>query len=205
MIETVEFYFDFVSPFSYLAHVKLPGIVAKHGYAINYCPVDVSAAKLAAGNYGPSNLEIPSKLKMLTADIRRWAVRYGVPLTFPKKMMCERWNVGAIYASEKGMATKYVTEAYHRIWGLGIDPTEDPELRKAAESLGWDPEDFLTYVSSSRMRTEFRRRCVEAHRIGIFGVPIVQVEDQMWWGNDRLTFFEEFIAAKARLAPADPV
>lgn len=195
MLKTVGFFLDLKSPFSYLAHTRLPQIAKDHGYAIEYCPLDITAAKLAAGNYGPSNLEVPAKLRVLTADLHRWAARYRVDLVFPKSLQCESWNIGVIYAIEKDAAAAYVTEAYRRIWGRGIDPSDQAQLGEVAQEMGWDSQDFLTYVHSSRGRSAFLKRCVAAHSLGIFGVPMFKIADEYWWGNDRLMFVEEHMAA----------
>src|SRR3546814_3604932 len=84
MTATIDFYFDFISPFSYLAQLRLPEIARRHGRALAYHPIDIPEAKIAAGNYGPSNREVPAKIKVLTADLQRLGRRYDVPLTFPR-------------------------------------------------------------------------------------------------------------------------
>src|SRR3546814_11538099 len=71
----------------------------------------IPEAKIAAGNYGPSNREVPAKIKVLTADLQRWARRYDVPLTFPSSFECGGWNTAAIFAARHGAAEGFVREA----------------------------------------------------------------------------------------------
>jgi len=191
----IHFYFDFMSPYGYLANCKLPGLAAAYGYRIAYHPIDIPSAKMAAGNYGPSNREVPPKIKVLEADLRRWAKRYGVPFVFVKLSNAEvrPWNVGTLYAIEKKLAEPYVNEAYRRIWGLGADLGDSAQLRQTAEALKWDADEFLEYVSSTQAQTEFRKQCVLAHARGIFGAPMMMVNEELWWGNDRLDFVEDYL------------
>ncbi len=191
--KTIDFYFDFLSPFSYLANTQLPKLTKRYGYAVAYHPIDIPQAKIAAGNYGPSNREIPAKIKVLLADLERWAKKYNVPFAFPKILQVEPWNVGTLYATERGDVDQYVERAYAVIWGQGVDPTDTAELRKVADSLGWDTDEFMTYVESASARSAYRKGCVEAHRRGVFGAPIMMIGDQAWWGNDRLMFLEDYL------------
>jgi len=196
MTRKIDFYIDMVSPFTYLAHIKLPALAAKYGYTIAYHPMDIPMAKIAAGNYGPSNREVAPKMKALAQDLSRWAKHYSVPLNFPKSFDCRRWNLGVLFANQhQGTTQSFVTEAWNRIYGKGIDPADDNELRGAAKVAGLDPDAFMEYVNSSRGRTEFNKACVEAHKVGVFGAPIMIIDDQIWWGNDRLHFVEEYMAA----------
>lgn len=193
----IDFYYDFISPFSYLANSRLPEIARRHGRTLRYRPFDIPQAKIAAGNYGPSNREVPAKIAVLTADLKRWAARYGLPLVFPAGFDCTRWNVAGLRAEQLGGAEAFVREAYHRIWGRGIDPGDEAEFRAAAEAAGLDAQALLDYADSSLGRTEFRKACVEAHRRGVFGAPLMFVDDQIFWGNDRLDFLDEYLAAAA--------
>jgi len=103
------------------------------------------------------------------------------------------WNVGTLYAIEKKLAEPYVNEAYRRIWGLGADLGDSAQLRQTAEALKWDADEFLEYVSSTQAQTEFRKQCVLAHARGIFGAPMMMVNEELWWGNDRLDFVEDYL------------
>lgn len=197
MSKVIDFYFDFISPFSYLAQVRLPEIADRHGYEIHYHAIDIPQAKIAAGNYGPSNREVPPKLKVMAADMQRWAERYGVPLKFPAGFNCQAWNVASLFATAQGRAEQFVREGYSRIWGRGIDPADESELRGAAEAAGLDPQALVDYANSSLGQTEFRKSCVEAHARGVFGAPLMFVDDQIFWGNDRLDFLEEYLEKQA--------
>jgi 2-hydroxychromene-2-carboxylate isomerase len=195
MEKVIDFYFDFISPFSYLAELKLPEIAKKYGAAIHYCPIDIPLAKLAAGNYGPSNREVPAKMGYLSQDLQRWAKQYGVPLNFPKGFRSPRMNAGTFYAEKKGDAEGYVHKGFEQTYVIGADPDSDQTLTELAKSMGWDPESFLAYVNSKEAEKTYRELQLKAYRRGVFGAPMMIVDDQIFWGNDRLMFLEEYLAS----------
>lgn len=193
MKDSIKFYFDLMSPFSYLAHVKLPDLARKYDLSVEYHPMDIPQAKMAAGNYGPSNREVPAKIKVMLADLKRWAKHYNVPFAFPKNLQVELWNVGVLFAIEKGEEEVYVNAAYAKIWGEGCDPTDLAELQKIAKSLDWDVAEFTNFIQSNKAQTAFRKACVQAHQAGVFGAPIIMLDEEIWWGNDRFDFIEEYL------------
>lgn len=192
-LKTVEFFFDFLSPFAYLAHQKLPALASRYGYALRFVPFDLPRAKRAAGNTGPSNREIPVKLRYMTTDMNRWARRYGVPLTFPKSFASERINKGTFYAEDRGRVQDYVTAAYTAAWGEGQDMSDSEVLAGVARRLGWPAQEFLAFVDSAPAAERFEASNAEAHRRGVFGTPTFLIGEEMWWGNDRLQFLEEYL------------
>lgn len=190
----IDFYFDFWSPYAYLASHRLGQLAEQHGCTVNYCPIDLTRAKLAAGNTGPANLQIPPKIRYLMTDLRRWATRYGLPFgSVPKGKDTKRINTGALLAQDRGVARDYVREAFDAVWGQGGDPNSDELLSSLAEKLGWDAGEFLRFVGSSAAAERYEAVYERAVERGVFGVPIMIVGDEMWWGNDRLEFLDQFL------------
>jgi len=193
MTRTIDFYFDFISPFSYLAQLKLPEIARATECTVEYWPIDIPEAKIAAGNYGPSNREVLPKIKVMKADLERWAERYGVPLTFPASFDCADWNCAVLFARQHGKAEPFVTDAYRRIWGHGIDPRGRNELAACATAAGLDAGALIAFVESPVGQTEYRKARTQAIQRGVFGAPLMFVDDQIFWGNDRLDFLAEYL------------
>lgn len=200
MSNIIEFYFDFISPFSYLAHTQLPQLARKYGYQLNYNVMDIPTAKLAAGNYGPSNQKVKPKITALMQDLNRWADHYGVPFAFPSGMVGKRINTGTFYAIDHGQAEEYVSKGFHELWGVGgQDANDDAFLMRIADELGWDAMAYLDFVNSEEGSKRFEQSRIKAHSAGVFGAPIMILDEQIWWGNDRLMFVEEYLRAH----PAD--
>ncbi|MDB5728143.1 MAG: nsaD [Noviherbaspirillum sp.] len=191
----IVFYLDFISPFAYLANAQLPEIAARHGAVIDYRPMDVMHAKLAAGNFAPSTRAVPAKARFIRRDRLGWAQRYGLPMTDPKAFRAPRLNSGLLLAADRGLAEAYANAAFHRVWGLGGDPDDDALLTAVAGDIGMDARDLFGYVATPQAQTRYREIQEEAYRLGVFGVPMMMVGDEMFWGNDRLDFLEECLTA----------
>ena len=195
-MKDLDFYLDIYSPYAYLGFHRLQGIAEKNGCSISYHPVDIKQLKIAAGNTGPANIEIPPKIKYLMTDLRRWADRYGLPFGgIPKAKNYARINSGIFYAMKKGRAEDYIKAAYALVWGRGDDADSDAELEALAQSLGWNSREFLNYLETYAAEQAFEDSIEEAIGRGVFGVPTVVMGDEMWWGNDRMDFLEEALGA----------
>jgi 2-hydroxychromene-2-carboxylate isomerase len=193
MARVIEFYVDLISPFSYLALQRLPELAARHGYEIDYRVLDLKEAKRLAGNIGPSTRDIPIKLAYAKIDQKRWARRYGVPITTPAHYDPSRLNRGFFFAKAHGRAHDYLMLAFHKVWGEGSSMIDETMLRAIAAKLGWDVDAYLRYTLSSEAEAQYRQATTAAHARGVFGVPTMIIDEELWWGNDRLDFLDEYL------------
>lgn len=196
MSGVIDVYFDFMSPFAYLAHQKLPGLAKRFGHTLNYHPIDLPAAKLAAGNTGPPNVKVPVKIRYLKTDLDRWAEAYDVPLSFPGSLDTATLNKGFFYALDHDRWMDYVTRTWRRVWGEGGDPADEKLQEDIARELGWDTEEFLSFCCSEPAAARYEQSNQAAQARGVFGAPIMMIGDDMWWGNDRLEFLEQYLSQK---------
>jgi len=195
----LDFYFDFMSPFSYLAFQKLPGICDRYGLDLRLHVADLPKLKLLAGNTGPANVTIPIKIRYLRTDLERWAKHYGVPLTFPPTLETGALNRAFFYALDKGNGTDFIRAAWAEVWGKGRDPADPDLLRDLASLHGWVPEELAAWAASGEAIARLKAATEAAHDAGVFGVPTMVAGDQMWWGNDRLAFMEEALSKGIRV------
>jgi 2-hydroxychromene-2-carboxylate isomerase len=197
MARVIEFYVDLISPFSYLALQRLPGLAERFGYEVDYKVLDLKEAKLLARNTGPATRAIPLKLRYAKTDQKRWAKRYGVPITTPAHYDSSRLNRGLFFARARGKAREYLLLAFHKVWGEGASMIDEAMLRDVAAGLGWDADAFLAFTVSAQADEQYKAATQAAHARGVFGVPMAIIGGEMWWGNDRLDFVEEFLAKNA--------
>jgi 2-hydroxychromene-2-carboxylate isomerase len=198
MQRTIEFYFDFISPFSYLAHHRLPDLAARHGHTLDYHVADLSELRRLAGNTGPRQTEIPLKLKYSRIDQKRWADRYGIPIKPPVGSHDSSWlNRGSFYALDRGQIKAYLDNAWSKMRRDGRDIAEEALRRDIARDMGWAPDDFVAFTTADESRGRYQASTRQAHDKGVFGVPTMLIGDDMWWGNDRLDVLEEFLKSGA--------
>jgi 2-hydroxychromene-2-carboxylate isomerase len=197
MARLIEFYVDFISPFSYLALHRLPGLATRFGHDVDYKLLDLKEAKRLAGNIGPSTRDIPLKLAYARIDQRRWAKRYGIPIATPAHYDPLRLQRGFFFAKARARTHDYLKIAFHKVWGEGASMIDETMLGAVAAELGWDGDAFLDYTRSEFADAEIQAATHDAHARGVFGVPTMIIGGEMWWGNDRLDFVEEFLKNKA--------
>jgi 2-hydroxychromene-2-carboxylate isomerase len=195
MRPAIDFYFDFISPFSYFAHQRLPELADRFGYELSFQVVDLAELKRLAGNFGPTTREIPIKLRYMKVDQVRWARRYDVSVRTPAHYDSSIINRGTFFALTREMVRDYVTLTYRKVWGEGGHMTDEGLTRGIARELGWNDDEFLASANSSGADEQYRSSTARAHRRGVFGVPTMMVGNDMWWGNDRLQFLEEYLAS----------
>ncbi|MHA3791138.1 DsbA family protein [Rhizorhabdus wittichii] len=193
----VDYYFDFMSPYAYLAGTQLPRLIERYQGRVRFVghSFDMWAARLAAGNTGPSNREIPAKSAVLMADVARWARRYGVPIVPPKGFDTVMLNRAFYVARDQGKEVGFMTGVYARLWGAGGDPADPAMLLDAAQDAGLDPEQAARDAGSAAIAARYDQENREAQARGIFGAPMFVAGDQTYWGNDRIAWLEEQLDA----------
>ena len=196
MAKTVEFFFDFGSPYSYLAYKALPGIAAAHGAQIVWRPMLLGGVFKATGNHSPA--EIPAKGKWLQQDLRRWAARYGAMFNnnphFPiNTLVLMRGAVGMQMRGADFL--KYIETIFHAMWEEPRNLGEAQELATVLRQAGFDADAFLALVNDAAVKEGLKNYTEEAVARGVFGAPTFIVDGEMFWGQDRLDFVAEKLAS----------
>jgi 2-hydroxychromene-2-carboxylate isomerase len=197
MIRTIEFYFDFPSPYSYLAHTQLPKIAAEHGATVTYHPFRILELMTIVGNR-PTTIECKNKGKYTGADLRRWAKRYNVEFARnpnSKTFDFAELDRGALVAIEDGCGAKYATAVFAAIWGRPVDLSQRTVLIEVLDGAGFDARRLIQRASSEDIVARLEAATKTAAERGVFGAPSMFVGDQMFFGNDRLDFVAEALKA----------
>ena len=192
----VEFFFDLVSPYSYLAFGRVERICREAGAELVLRPMLLGAVHNAAGITAP--IEIQSKASYQVRDIHRWAEHYGLPMQFPDPFPFRTLKTmrAAMACAEEGDLEPFVRGAFALYWEEGGAPKglkEDDEngpIREVARRIGTDPEEVLEKAAASEAKEALKTATAEALGRGVFGAPTFFVGDEMFWGNDRLHFAE---------------
>ena len=192
MARTIEFLFDYGSPFSYLASLQLPGFARRNNAAVIYRPILLGAALKATGNQSP--MAVPAKGRYMAIELRRWAARYNVPFRlnpYPflgNTIMLMR---GAVAAQKHGNFGIYHDLVFKAVWAEALDLGDDAVRTRLLERAGFTPASFAAAIESQEVKDELRRNTDQAIARGVFGAPSFFVGGEMFWGNDRFDFVEE--------------
>lgn len=189
----INFFFDFLSPFSYLASVKLAKLSDDTIHNICYHAIDLARAKKAIGNIGPTNRDMPVKLSYLKKDIDRWAELYDIPLKFIPNFNSEKLNIGMFYTADKDIQAEYVNLAFFLTWGKGNAPDSPLVFDEICKTLNWEIKEFTHFIESDIGIKAYQKSTENAIKKHVFGVPTMMIDENMWWGNDRIMFLEKFL------------
>lgn len=202
---TVDYYFDFMSPYAYLACSQIPRLVSDHARRARFVghSFDMWAARIAAGNTGPSNREIPAKGAVLMADVSRWAKHYGLAVKPPKSFDTSRFNRAFLIARRDGKEVEFLVNAFDLLWGQGGDPDDHALLVNAASRAGLNGPEMAREADSEGIIALYEAENRDAQARGIFGAPMFVAEGEMYWGNDRIEWLErQLLAAQENLESA---
>ncbi|WP_292964580.1 2-hydroxychromene-2-carboxylate isomerase [Novosphingobium sp. UBA1939] len=193
-MRSLEFHFDFRSPYSYLALTRLPLLDAE----IDYRPFDVLDVMGKVGNV-PTSVTCQAKRRYLQQDLRRWAMHYQVPIAPNPGManMDTRAMLHAMLAARrKGLAATAASALFKAVWASQVPIASEGDIASILEGAAIDVA-ALGDLGSTEAAAELAAVNAEAAERGIFGAPTFFVGEQQFFGNDRL----EFVAAALEAQP----
>ena len=196
MTKTVDFYFDFGSPAAYLAWTQLPRLCAQTGAQLVLKPMLLGGVFQATGNRAP--ISVPLKGRYLLADLTRFARRYDVPLrmnpNFPiNTLNLMRIAVGLQQRQDLRFAN-YCAAMFRAIWVDAQNMNDPAVVAEVLAKSGFDAQEMLALSSDPAVKERLKAETEAAVQRGIFGAPTFFVDDQMFWGLDRLEFVREALA-----------
>jgi len=128
-------------------------------------------------------------------DVARWARRMGTPCNPPPPTTDPTLAaLGSLLAEDKGCLREYVIEVMQCEWSAGKDIGEKAILLPIATSVGLDKNEFELALNDPAKKKKLDENWIEAQDMGVFGVPTFIVNEQIFWGNDRIDFVEEYLS-----------
>ena len=190
---TIEFFFDFGSPTTYLAHTQLPRIARETGVALVYRPMLLGGVFKATGNASP--VTVPAKGRWMNDDMPRWARRYGVPFAFnphfPINTLTLMRGATGLQMRQPQDLARYVDAVFHAMWVAPRNLGDAAVLASLLAEAGFDAQAFLALVADPEVKARLVAHTEEAVARGVFGAPTCFVGGQMFFGQDRLEFVRE--------------
>jgi 2-hydroxychromene-2-carboxylate isomerase len=187
---TLEFYFDYGSPYSYLADTQVEAIARRTGSTLVRKPMLLGGVFKATGNHSP--IEIPAKSKWSAFDMPMWAHHYGVPFQrnphFPVNTLA--LMRGAAAAQIDGVFETYHPAMFKAMWVDGRNLNDIKEVAAVLGAAGLDAQKFGRRIQDQDVKDRLKETSDAAVARGVFGAPTAFVGDMMFFGNDRLPFVE---------------
>ncbi len=192
MAKTLEFFFDYSSPYSYLASTQVEAVARRAGAQLRWRPFLLGAVFKATGNIAPASN--PHKARYLLKDLLDWTRHYGLPdFTLPDGFPANSVKADrlGLVADEHGKLPAYTHALYRIAFAAGKDASDLQVLSVALKEANLDPEKALARAEAQEIKDRLRQNTDEAIQRGSFGAPTFFIGDDMYVGNDRLPFVEK--------------
>ena len=191
----IEFYFDCSSPWTYLAFAEIVPLSQRHELEIDWKPV------LVGGVFNSVNQDVyefrkkpnPLKLDYSNKDLHLWSKIRGTSIRFPEVFPVNSVKAmrGCLYAKRVNKLVEFANNVFQAYWSRGVDISQEDLLLDIANNSGLDSQDFKKFINSQKAKDTLKDNTEELVKRGGFGSPTFFYNDQIFFGNDRLSLFEE--------------
>jgi len=194
MSNSVEFYFDYGSPSSYLAWTQLPRICEQYNAELVYKPMLLGGVFHETGNASP--ITIKAKGDWMGQDLARFARRYSVPYRMNPFFMVNTLPImrGVFWARREGVFDTYNRAVFHAMWVDGVDLSDPKEIGRVVSEAGLDAAALGEAIQQPDIKKELIEATNEATTRGVFGAPTFFVAGEMHFGQDRLDWVAEALS-----------
>jgi 2-hydroxychromene-2-carboxylate isomerase len=196
------FYFDFVSHNAFLAWTEIHELAARYGRRVEPVPVLFAAMLEANGQRGPA--EIPPKSAWMIRDVLWKAARLGVPLAPPASHPFNPLLALRVVsqALDEDMRTRLIDRFFRAVWCESRSLEDASVVAQLAGEVGLDGAALVARCADAAVKQSLRERTDAAIRDGVFGVPSMRVDGQLFWGYDDFAHLEEHLRGEHPLDAA---
>lgn len=186
-------FFNFRSPYCYLASKRMFDLFDAYHISLRWRPLGGWSGRSAPDR-------AVKKLPAARQDVARFARRMGIPLN-PPPLTTDPTPAGAgsLLAEERGVLRPYVVEVMRAEWAEGKDIGQSEVLLGVGERVGLDRSELAESIASPARLAQLELNWEQAESLGVFGVPTFVIDKDIFWGQDRLDFVEDFLRER-RLA-----
>jgi 2-hydroxychromene-2-carboxylate isomerase len=186
--EPITFYYDYKSPFTYLAFAPAIDLERTHRVALRFVPLEVDLKSAYGGELPQRKDRDWYKVRYLYADARRFANDRGLVIRGPQKLFDSRLALcGGLYADTHGRFREYSIRVFERFFKRELDIEDGGAIEAVLAEVGVDTTAFRAYTVADGPAA-LAAAAQEAEREGVFGVPMIMVAGEPFWGNDRIAW-----------------
>jgi len=187
-MKKIEFWFSIGSTYTYLSVIRLKEVEEKFGVKFSWQPFSVRKIMLEMDNVPfPPTKQV--KADYMWRDIERRAYSYGfeakVPAPYPLKKF-DFANSVAVLGVQEGWCAEYVSATYRRWFVDGLEPGSEPNVSESLREIGLKPGNVLKLAADDKIQKAYLKQTEQAQSKNIFGSPSFIVDDELFWGDDRL-------------------
>ena len=190
----LDFYFDFGSPTAFLANSRLRQLQQEYDFKIHYKPVLLGGIFKATGNSSPVMVAAKGEY-MLKHDLPRYAQKYSVALKFNPHFPINTLQLmrAATGLLDKSNFDSFINTIFKAIWIDGLNMGDEMVLQKVLSDSNFNSHDIFKLASTDSVKEILIANTDSAVKRGLFGVPTIFINGEMFFGQDRLDFVEEIL------------
>jgi 2-hydroxychromene-2-carboxylate isomerase len=193
----IDFYFDFSSPYSYIASEWVEALAARHGRTVRWHAILLGATFQAAALKSP--VAHPIKREYSLHDFRRSARFEGVPYVQPEEFPIPTQNAARVFwwlddSRVEGAATAWARAGLRAYFTRGVMLSQPEALKALIAASGIDAQLAEAAWNDPACKARLKRANDEAIAAGVFGAPFFVVDGETFWGNDRKPQIERWLA-----------
>lgn len=197
MASTLDFYFEFSSPYGYMAATQIESLAAETGLALNWHPILLGPMFKAMGS--APLIQIPLKGEYALRDFARCAKLAGIPYSQPEPFPIATVAAAraAIHARDQhaDKAPGLIKALYHAYFADGRLISEAEVVLDVVSEQGFDRAEFEAAIGSEPVKTALKKEIEDAMARGVFGSPFMLVDDEPFWGFDRFDHIRKWVAS----------
>lgn len=191
-------YIDFKSPYAYLAIKPLRALALEYDITLDWRPYNLPIGEYL-GEVETRNDHQWRRVRYSYMDVRRLANQRDLTVLGPRKLFDSTIaSIGLLFAKRAGIADDYIDTVFERFFKRELDIEDADAVTDVLQTLGARGDEFTAYLAKDGLDA-FRALVEDAHLHGVFGVPSMLLEDELFWGNERLELLKERLRA-GRLA-----
>ena len=188
MNKSFYFYFDFVSPYSFIAHKEIKKLEKKYSINVKYKAILLGGLHNLHGIKAPAF--IPSKARFMIRDCKMVAEKRNIKFKFNSYFPIKSLDLmrGVFIAEEDDYKKYYIDCIFDSIWKDGLNMNDQNIIEKILKNMEINPKTFFLRLNSQNIKENLRKNTSEAFGKGIFGAPTFVVNNKIFWGQDRLDY-----------------
>ncbi len=187
-MKEIDFYFSIGSTYTYLSVTRILDVEKEHQVKFNWKPFSVRAIMKEMNNI-PFPKDKINKVNYMWRDIERRAEGYGffakTPVPYPLSEF-DLANQIAIYGLDEGWGVNYIRLTYKKWFQEGKEPAIDPGFSEICEKLKINKDEIILKAKSKEIENKFISNTSDARNNKIFGSPTFIVNNEIFWGDDRM-------------------
>ena len=187
MSSHIDFYFDIISPYSYIAHKKIQKIKEQQKIIFNYKPILLGGLHNLAGISAPAFNKY--KIKNMQSDCELVSKKNNISFKWNLKFPINSLSIMRGYLSiEDSQREDYLNIFFNAYWRDNLDLSSEKELSKLLENLKIDSKIFFDKISKQSIKDTLKQLTNDAFEKEVFGAPTFIVNNKIFWGQDRLEY-----------------